>query len=395
MAEFRMPSLGADMESGTVVAWHVAVGDRVARGDVVAEVDTDKSVIDVECFTTGTVEQLLVEEGSRVPVGTPLAIIAEDGAGPATTAAPAAPASADRLLASPLARRHAERLGVDLSAVTGTGPGGAITTSDVDHHATSHAEPPPHAAPADEPPPPPPPPPAMGPAPTPTPPSGPERRQAVRRAVAASMARSKREIPHYYLATDIDLSRMVRWLDARNADVPVTQRLLPVVVLLKATALALHETPDLNGFWDADAFRPAEAVHVGVAIALRGGGLVAPALHDTDRRPLDDLMEGLRDLVARARTGRLRSSEASDPTITVTHLGDQGVDVVHPVIYPPQVAIVGFGRVRPRPWAVDGMLAVRPVVTATLAADHRVTDGHRGAVLLTALDRLLQEPEAL
>ena len=222
-----------------------------------------------------------------------------------------------------------------------------------------------------------------------------ERQAAVRRAVGASMARSKREIPHYYLASDIDMDRAVRWLDDRNASVPVTDRMLPAVLLLKATALALRETPDLNGFWEQDAFRPADGVHLGVAIALRGGGLVAPALHDTDHLTLTELMTGLRDLVARARAGRLRSSEASEPTITVTSLGDQGVDVVQPVIYPPQVAIVGFGRIRPRPWAAGGMLGVRPVVTATLAADHRVSDGHRGAVFLTALDRLLQAPEEL
>jgi pyruvate dehydrogenase E2 component (dihydrolipoamide acetyltransferase) len=209
------------------------------------------------------------------------------------------------------------------------------------------------------------------------------------------MARSKREIPHYYLASDIDLSRSMTWLDARNAELPVTERLLPVVLLLKATALALHEAPDLHGFWEEGEYRPADGVHVGVAIALRGGGLVAPAISDADSLALAELMVGLRGLVARARSGSLRSSEVSRATLTVTSLGDQGVDVVQPVIYPPQVSIVGFGRIRPRPWAVDGMLGVRPVVTATLAADHRVSDGHRGAVFLTALARLLQEPEGL
>ncbi|CAN5214742.1 pyruvate dehydrogenase complex dihydrolipoamide acetyltransferase [soil metagenome] len=414
MAEFRMPSLGADMDSGTLIAWHMAVGDHVARGDIVAEVDTDKSVIDVETFTTGTVEELLVAEGARVPVGTPLALIREDavaggeaterpGPGPGAAAAPAPVAGARRPLASPLARRHAAALGIDLASVVGTGPDGAVTTSDVDHAAAAHragtVEPSaqaaapaaavPAAAPVE------PPVDVAAEVPPPQPLSKAERQAAVRRAVGASMARSKREIPHYYLASDIDMDRAVHWLDARNAAVPVTDRMLPAVLLLKATALALHETPDLNGFWEQDAFRPADGVHLGVAIALRGGGLVAPALHDTDHLTLAELMTGLRDLVARARAGRLRSSEASEPTITVTSLGDQGVDVVQPVIYPPQVAIVGFGRIRPRPWAVDGMLGVRPVVTATLAADHRVSDGHRGAVFLTALDRLLQAPEEL
>jgi pyruvate dehydrogenase E2 component (dihydrolipoamide acetyltransferase) len=408
-----MPSLGADMDSGTLIAWHMAVGDHVAKGDIVAEVDTDKSVIDVETFTTGTVEKILVAEGARVPVGTPLAVISEDavvGAEAAsrrpdpglsvTTAEAAAPpagttsGTARRPAASPLARRHAAALGVDLASVVGTGPDGAVTPSDVDHFAAAHgagpaAAPAPAPAPTSQP--------AVVPTaePAPQPLSKTERQAAVRRAIGASMARSKREIPHYYLACDIDMSHAVHWLDERNAAVPVTERMLPAVLLLKATALALHETPDLNGFWEQDAFRPADGVHLGVAIALRGGGLVAPALHDTDHLTLAELMTRLRDLVARARAGRLRSSEASEPTITVTSLGDQGVDVVQPVIYPPQVAIVGFGRIRPRPWAADGMLGVRPVVTATLAADHRVSDGHRGAVFLTALDRLLQAPEEL
>jgi pyruvate dehydrogenase E2 component (dihydrolipoamide acetyltransferase) len=134
---------------------------------------------------------------------------------------------------------------------------------------------------------------------------------------------------------------------------------------------------------------------VGVAISLRGGGLVAPAIHDADHCTLDELMAALRDLVQRARTGGLRGSEMSDPTITVTNLGDQGVDQVFGVIYPPQVALVGFGRVAPRPWAVDGLLGVRPVVRATLAADHRASDGHDGARFLAAIDALLQHPEAL
>ena len=417
-----MPSLGADMDAGTLVAWHLAVGDHVTRGDIVAEVDTDKSVIDVETFATGTVEAILVSEGQRVPVGTPLAIIREDAevpqkdvvaphegaeatregavpaheAGPVVRDAAGAPvpgpdSRAGRRPVSPLARRHARSLGVDLADVTGTGPDGAVTTADVERFAAARG--PAERATAER----------GGAAraaagqvaPARAPLSGAERQSALRRAVAASMARSKREIPHYYLATDVDASRAVRWLDDRNRVLPVTQRVLPAALLLKATALALRETPDLNGFWEDGAFRAAEHVHLGVAVALRGGGLVAPAIHDADLLPLDDLMTRLRDLVGRARAGGLRSSEMSDPTITVTSLGDQGVDLVMPVIYPPQVAIVGIGRIRERPWAVDGMLGVRPIVTLTLAADHRVTDGHRGAQFLTALDRLLQDPEAL
>jgi pyruvate dehydrogenase E2 component (dihydrolipoamide acetyltransferase) len=217
----------------------------------------------------------------------------------------------------------------------------------------------------------------------------------MRNAIARAMARSKREIPHYYLAADIDLARARAFLDDLNQRRPVTDRVLAAAVLLKATAVAVRETPELNGFWLDDALRTSDDVHVGVAISLRGGGLVAPAIHRTDERSLDEVMAALRDLVTRARAGSLRASEMSDPTITVTNLGDQGVDAVYGVIYPPQVALVGFGAPRERPWAVDGMVGVRPVVTATLAADHRASDGARGARLLTVVDRLLQRPEEL
>jgi pyruvate dehydrogenase E2 component (dihydrolipoamide acetyltransferase) len=216
----------------------------------------------------------------------------------------------------------------------------------------------------------------------------------MRNAIADLMARSKREVPHYYLATTVDLAAATAWLTAENARRPVTERLLPAALLLKATALAAREVPALNGFWDG-AFRPSSAVHLGVAVSLRGGGLLAPAIHDADQLSLDELMAALRDLVQRARSGGLRSSEMSDPTLTVTNLGDQGADEVQAVIYPPQVAIVGFGRIVDRPWAVDGLLGVRPTVRATLAADHRASDGHEGSKLLAAIDRHLQAPEAL
>jgi pyruvate dehydrogenase E2 component (dihydrolipoamide acetyltransferase) len=209
------------------------------------------------------------------------------------------------------------------------------------------------------------------------------------------MARSKREIPHYYLARTFDLSAAVAWLATENAGRPPAERLLPAALLLKATALAARRAPAVNGFYLDGAFAPAEAVHLGVAIALRGGGLVAPAIHDADARSVDELMAALRDLVERARAGRLRASEMADPTLTVTNLGDQGADEVHGVIYPPQVALVGFGRVLERPWADGGMLGVRPTVRATLAADHRVTDGHEGSRFLAAVDALLQTPEEL
>ena len=209
------------------------------------------------------------------------------------------------------------------------------------------------------------------------------------------MARSKREVPHFYLATTIDLGAATAWLEDANRDRPPAERLVPAALLLRATVRAARAVPVLNGHWVDDELRPSAAVHLGVAISLRGGGLIAPAIRDADELGVDALMARLRDLTGRARSGVLRASELTDPSITVTNLGDLGVESVYGVIYPPQVAMVGFGRVVDRPWALDGALAVRPVVTATLAADHRAANGHEGARFLAAIDRALQRPEEL
>ena len=222
-----------------------------------------------------------------------------------------------------------------------------------------------------------------------------DRSAAMRQAIAAAMSRSKREIPHYYLGASIDMATALAWMQSENLTRPVTARLLPIALQLKAVALAVRETPELNGFWIDGAFRPGIGVHVGVAISLRRGGLVAPAIHDADKLSLGDVMQSLADVTSRAREGRLRSSELSDPTLTVTSLGDHGVETVFGVIHPPQVAMIGLGSTVDRPWAVGGLLGVRPVTTATLSADHRVSDGHRGARFLATLADLLQHPESL
>ena len=420
MKPFLMPTLGADMEAGTIVAWHKQPGDPVHRGETVAEVDTDKGVIDIEIFSDGVLDEILVPAGRKVRVGTVMATIREtgDSAGPVSVpvpveatkpvaqagpivpvetgeerpkspvATPTAPvygpglATTGRLRISPAARRLARERNVDPAIIRGTGRGGAITLADIERAAAQ---------------------PAIAPAPLPTaapvstPATGPvaDRLTRMRQTIAAAMARSKREIPHSYLATTIDLHRGIAWLTAENDRRQPEKRLLPAVLLLKAVSLALREVPELNAVWEGGAVVLRETVHVGVAISLRQGGLVILALHDTATRTLDSLMDGLRDLTARARSGRMKSSELSDSTITVTSLGDRGVESVYGVIYPPQVAIVGFGKIAERPWAIDGGLFVRPVVTATLAADHRVSDGHRGGLFLDAVDRLLQEPEKL
>jgi pyruvate dehydrogenase E2 component (dihydrolipoamide acetyltransferase) len=217
----------------------------------------------------------------------------------------------------------------------------------------------------------------------------------MRQAIAAAMSRSKREIPHYYLSQTVEVSAALARLERLNSERPPLERLLPAALFLRAVALAIAKTPELNGFWEDGRFRPGEGVHIGWAIALRGGGLVAPAIRDADRRSLDELMAAMRDLVLRARGSGLRGSELSDPTVTVTSLGDRGAETVLPIIYPPQVAMIGIGRVVTRPWVVDGAIGPRPIVTITLAGDHRASDGHRGGLLLYEIDRLLQEAESL
>jgi len=378
MAEFRMPSLGADMVAGTLVEWLRRPGDRVRRGDIVAVVETQKGAIEIEIFQDGVIERFLVDVGATVPVGTPLALIA----GAVAPAAPAPPPvrpeavvqapapprmplpgpGAGRPLASPAARRMAEQFGVDLRALRGSGPGSAIVSADVEGAAKA----PRRFDPAE-----------------------------MRRAIGAAMARSKREIPHYYLSTTIDITATQQWMEARNAERPPPQRLLLAAPLLKAVAIALRGSPELNGYYTERGFEPSPAIHLGVAIAIRGGGLMAPAIHDVNNLGIDELMAKLRDLGMRARSGGLRSSELSDSTITVTSLGERGSEAVFGIIYPPQVALVGLGKPTERPAVLDGKVVPRRTIVATLSADHRVSDGHRGAIFLSEMDRLLQAPEQL
>ncbi|GLB68195.1 dihydrolipoamide acetyltransferase component of pyruvate dehydrogenase complex [Arthrobacter mangrovi] len=488
-----MPSLGADMERGKLIEWLVKPGDYVHRGDLVAVVDTDKTVMDVETFEEGIVAELFTDIGSTVPVGTVMARIVQT---PAETSAAAPGQGPPRAVPPPEGtteaaprprswpppiRNLAQRLGVDLASVAGTGPAGAVTRADVERAAAAAgaaagaggavpAEQVPAAVPPPAKPVPavaaqaepvrgrtvrssprarkiarelgidpaavhgsgpegavtesdvraaaaragaaagpeqaaPPGPEQAAPA-TPLPPPGPpaeaaeaggaaDRRGSLRRAVGKLMSRSKKDIPHYYLSSTVDLHAALTWMEAANARVPVASRLVPAALLLKATALAALEVPEVNGHYADGRHRPSSAVHLGVAVSLREGGIIAPAIRDADSLALADLMASLRDVVGRARSGRLQRAEMADPTLTVTNLGDLGVDAVFGVIYPPQVAMVGFGRIAEQAWAHEGMLAARRCVTATLSADHRVSDGLRGGRFLARIGELLQKPEEL
>jgi pyruvate dehydrogenase E2 component (dihydrolipoamide acetyltransferase) len=482
------------MEQARFVEWLVGEGDAVTKGQVVAMIETAKALMEIEFFEDGVIEELLAGPGDTVAVGAPIAryrstkgevrapveeparapeapraaseeeptvepaeveaevvaaaataarraqkdvrdlaerlgvdlasiagtghagrirvadvlaaarqlgmVAAVSAPGPPATEASTGTAEERAQRVSPRARRLAEHHGVDLATVTATGPHGQITGDDVERHVADAP-----AAPAGD-----------GPAEAPVEGERPQaeagkqpiaeagdgdadraraRRLAMREAIADLMARSKREIPHYYLSQQVDMTAALDWLERENLARPVPERLLPAVLLIKAVAHALEEMPDMNGFWTDDQFVPGEGIHPGIAISLREGGLVAPAIHHADRLGLPELMAALRDLVSRTRSGVLQRAEMTDPTITITNLGDQGVDAVYGVIYPPQVALVGFGRVVERAWSEQGMLGARRVLIVTLAADHRASDGHRGGLFLAAIERWLHQPENL
>lgn len=412
-----MPSLGADMEAGTLVEQVIAPGTAVRRGDIIAVVETQKGAIEIEVFEEGYLDKWLVPLGTKVPVGIPIATIRADAApkdpdvphepavpeqpdlpqpkDPGTpTPPPEAPqpvdpwqspppteipepapdaypnpapeqpdevSAATRQRVTPAARRKAAQSGIDLAAL---GTTKIITLKDLANVAPPAA-------------------------------TDPAQPSAMRQAIAAAMSRSNREIPHYYLSDTIDLTAAENFIAAFNADLPPDQRMLMGALYVRAVARATQDFPEFNGFFTDNRFLPSQAVHVGMAINLRNGGLVAPALHDAADGDLGALMSRLRDLVARVRQGRFKARELSDATITLTSLGDRGVRQITGVIFPPQVAIVGIGTPDWQP-VIQGKKAVaRRTASITLAADHRVSDGHRGARFLRAILTYLQKPEAL
>lgn len=390
-AEFRLPSLGADMESATLTEWLKKPGERVRHGEALATVETTKGLIDIESYDDGQLLEYVVEPGSNVPVGAVLARLEIEGPSqapqapppaqampPQPLAAPQSPASAavpavapareapaPHARISPAARRRAQELGISLLDLQRAAAGGIVHIEDVEKLAA-----PKPAAPADA-------------------------RAMMRATIGAAMARAKREIPHYYLGHSVDFAPARDWLTRYNAPLAVKDRLIEAVLITKAVALAASRIEGFNGYFRNGRFEPAADVHAGAAIAVRGGGLVAPALLHANERRLTELMQDFSALVTRVRAGHLRSGEFTAATITVTSLGADGVDVLFPIINPPQVAIVGAGAIRDQAWAHDGQLVVRPVLTLALAADHRVTDGRAGARFLRTVADLLAHPESL
>jgi pyruvate dehydrogenase E2 component (dihydrolipoamide acetyltransferase) len=391
MIEFQMPSLGADMEAGTLVEWRKKPGESVKRGDIIAEVETQKGLIEIEVFDEGVIVELLIKEGTKVPVGTIMALI--NPSAPTletkkeTTPEKITPkiqpteekiiekASGEKfeekhIKASPLAKRIAAENNIDLSLIQGTGEDDAITKEDVENTIAQKEI---IAKPAEK---------------------TPLQLEAIRLAVAAAVSKSNKEIPHYYLEKKIDMTKVLTWLREANSKRPIQKRLLPAALIIKATAKSLVDFPNLNAIWD-NGLHLKKEINIGFVVSLRGGGVIVPAIRNADTKTVDEIMEALNDIIPRARALKLRSSDLTDTTISITSLGEGGADMVFGVIYPPQVAIVGFGGSSQQPFVENGMLGIRPVFTATLAGDHRATDGLTGSDFLSTLNNYLQNPESL
>ncbi len=385
-----LPSLGADMDVGTVLEWRVSIGDHVERGDVIALVSTEKSDIDIESWDSGVVTELVASIGEEIAVGQPLLRLG--GSAEATGGGPTGDGSADlppeiaralqtappirpseqtasrRPMTSPLARRMAAERGVSLEGIKGTGPQGAIIAADLEIANSGPRGAPSSAPPSDD---------------------------RMRQAIAERMTRSNSEIPHYHLERDIDMTPSLAWLATHNAGVSIAERLVPAALLACASAHAARVVGRLNGNWVDGRLEITETIDLALVISLRSGGLVTPTVVDADQLSPAEMMATMRDMVTGARKGQLRSRWMAPSSIAITNLGDNGADRVGGMIFPPHVALVGFGRISQRPWVVDDEVIPRHVVTASLAADHRATDGAEGSRFLAVVAEQLGHPESI
>jgi len=402
--DLKMPSFGADMATGTLVEWLVKPGDSIKRGSVIAVIDTHKGAIDLDLFEDAIIEALLVEVGQQVTVGTPIARLRS--LGPSAAAEQESIDSHNRpdnrqdnrqdvtnealpnvrqdapefILATPAARAFALKQQLSLPLLYAANNNRIVTLKMAETAFTQGGR--------------------FQPAQT----IVAEKREkqqsgfdnhAMRQAISDTVTRSKQQIPHYYLSQRLDISALEHYLQNYNSKVSAEQRILLAAPLLCAIARTLIKNKQLNGVYANNTFSANDTVNLANAINLRAGGLVMPVIRDAQTLTAPLIMERLKEQVERARSGSLRVSELSDGSCTVTSIGERGAEQMFAVIYPPQVAIIALGSPHQEAMVVDGIVQVRSIIEATLAADHRVSDGHVGARLLYQLNQQLQKPDQL
>lgn len=410
-----MPKMGFDMVEGKLLRWLKKVGEPVKAGEPLAEIETEKVNIEFEAPASGVLKAVLIEEGTTVPVGTPIAIIAApdepveaSAAAPAVregpplptpapgTPPPPAPAPAPvgaptpppggRVKASPLARRLAREAGIDLREIPGTGPGGRVVKRDVDRYLQARAPaaappPPPAAAPI--------PTPAPAPVPTPAPTAVPV--SPLRQAIARRMTVSKQTAPHFYVTVEVDMDEAMAWRARINEALGERGKVTVNDMVVKAAALALREFPALRSSYQEGGLVRHEAIHIGIAVALEEG-LITVVLRDADRKPLAQIARESKELVERARSGKVRPEDIEGSVFTVSNLGMFDVEHFIAIINPPEAAIMAVGSVREVPVVKNGQLAIGQRMKVTVSADHRVTDGAEVARFLQAFRRYLENP---
>jgi pyruvate dehydrogenase E2 component (dihydrolipoamide acetyltransferase) len=375
-----MPALGMAQETGKVVRWLKAEGETVAKGEPLLEVETDKVTVELESPADGILAGISAAEGADVPVGETIAFVLAVGetvpepvaAVPSEVATVVprpsrseadvqAPAGGRRRsLASPKARRIAAERGVDLAALAGSGPGGAVVAADLDGSAAA---------------------------------SNGVTVPAIWRLMAKRTTQSWQSVPHFYLRREVDASRLQSWRAAARAR-PGQERASHTDLLVRLVAEALRRHPRVNSSWSDGAVVRSERINVGIAVAV-DDGLVVPVVHDADRLSLADTVARRIELVDAARAGRLRPEDVTGGTFTVSNLGMYGVDSFDAIVNAPQAAILAVGRVADRVIPVDGQPAVRPVLQLSVSFDHRVVDGARGAEFVETLASLAEEPAGL
>ena len=401
-----MPQMGYDMKEGTVVRWHKQEGDPVARGEVIADIETDKATVEFEAYTAGVLRKIVVQEGVAIPVGRLIAVITEpdetlpddfladepapsapspnkqpEGApaavpAPATAAPGEAPAPAGEVRASPIARRLARERGIDLALISGTGPGGRIVEDDV----LTYAEAPPAPAAA-----------------IPSAPAAERERvelSRMRQAIARVTVDSKRDAPHFYVAAHVDMTKAMAVRQDVNQAIPAESRVSVNDLVIKACAIALQTYPKFNSTFRGDYLQMNPRINIGIAIALEAG-LIVPGISACEDKSLVEIATASRDLIARANSGTLRNEEYSGTTFSISNLGMFDVDSFTAIIFPPHAAVLAVGTVKEQAVVREGQLAVAQIMKATISVDHRVADGAEAAVFLMEVKKLLENPVSL